>query len=193
MAHSISRVVIVAAAALAAIGGGAAHGQELSYADGASDVHLLQPDNTATLYGDMVNTDVVSVLVDHRNRQIKAKFGFTDLARTSQRFIAALSVRTSDSRRYRVVVNALSSWRGETAIETWNGKEVECASIRHAIDYDANTIKLSMDTDCLEKPRWVQVGLVTASTPDGNTVYADDAQRPDFPLWNVWSSKVRRG
>jgi hypothetical protein len=192
MAHSISRVVIVAAAALAAIGGGTAHGQELAYADGASDVYQLQPDNSATLYGDMVNTDVVSVLVDHRNRTIKAKFGYTDLART-QHFIAALSVRTSDSRRYRVVVNALSSWRGETAFETWNGKEIECASIRHAIDYDANTVKLAMDTDCLEKPRWVQVGLVTASTPDGNTVYADDAQAPDFPRWSTWSSKVRRG
>ena len=43
------------------------------------------------------------------------------------------------------------------------------------------------------EPALRKVGLVTASTPDGNTVYADDAQRPDFPQWNVWSSKVRRG
>jgi hypothetical protein len=192
MAHSVSRVV-VAATALAVTGAGAAHGQELSYADSASDVHVIQADDSATLYGDMVNTDVRSVRIDHGNRKIRAKFVFTDLARTGQVFVTALSVRTSDRRRFRVVVDALNAWRGWSVLETWNGKEIECASMRHAIDYDTNTVKVSMRTDCLAEPRWVQVGLIAASTPDGATVYVDDAQHADFPEWSTWSSKIRRG
>ena len=66
-------------------------------------------------------------------------------------------------------------------------------SMRHAIDYDANTVKVSMRTECLAGPRWVRVGLVAASTPDGTTVYIDDAQHPDVPVRSTWSSKIRRG
>ena len=193
MVHSVSRVVVVAFTALATIGSGAAHGQELSYADGASDVYLIQADDSTTLYGDMVNTDVRYVRIDHRNRRIKAKFGFTDLARTGRGFVTALSIRTSDSQRFRVTVDTLDVWRGWSVLETWNGKPIECDSMRHDIDYDANTVKVSMDTDCIDKTRWVQVGLVAASTPDGNTVYIDDAQHADVPRLSTWSSKIRRG
>lgn len=195
MVHTLPRVVaaVAAATALAGPGAGAAHGDELTYADTASDVHLLQPDNSTTLHGDMVNTDVSTVLVDHRDRRIKGKFGFTDLARTGQGFVAALSVYTSDDRRFRVVVHTLGPWRGQSVLETWNGKEVECDSMRHDVDYDANTVKVSLPTDCLAAPRWVRVGLVVASTPDGTTVYIDDAQHPDVPARSTWSSKIRRG
>lgn len=192
MVHSVLRVV-VAVTALATIGSGAAHGEELSYADSASDVYLIQDDDSTTLYGDMVNTDVRWVRIDHRNRRIKAKFGFTDLTRTGRGFVTSLSVRTSDRRRFRVTVDTLDAWRGWSGLETWNGKPVECDSMRHAIDYDANTVKVSMDTDCIGKPRWVQVGLVAASSPDGVTVYIDDAQHTDVPKWSTWSSKIRRG
>ena len=192
MVHSVSRV-LVAVTALVVTGAGAAHGQELSYADSASDVHVIQADDSTTLHGDMVNTDVRSVRIDHGNRKIRAKFAFTDLARTGQVFITALSVRTSDRRRFRVVVDALNAWRGRSVLVTWNGREIECDSMRHAIDYDANTVKVSMRTDCLAEPRWVQVGLLAASTPDGTTVYVDDAQHADFPARSTWSSKVRRG
>lgn len=192
MVHSALRVV-VAVTALAITGSGVAHAQELSYADSASDVHLIQPDDSTTLYGDMVNTDVRWVRIDHRNRRIKAKFGFTDLARTGHGFIAALSVRTSDSRRFRVVVDAISARRGLSGLETWNGKDLECDSMSHAVDYDANTVKVSMGTDCIGEPRWVQVNLFVLSTPDGDTTYIDDAQHPDIPKWSTWSKKVRRG
>ena len=193
MVHSITRVVIVAVTTLAASSAGAAHGQELSYADSTSDVHLLQADDSTTLHGDMDNTDVRSVRIDHGNRRIRAKFGFTDLARTGLGFVTALSVGTSDGRRFRVLVDTIDAWRGRAVLETWNGKEIECASMRHAIDYDANTVKVSMRTDCLAGPRWVRVGLVAASTPDGTTVYIDDAQHADVPERSTWSSKIRRG
>ncbi len=194
MVHSVLRVVGVAVTALlAATGAGAAHGQDLSYADSASDVYLIQADDSTTLHGDMVNTDVRWVRIHHGNRRIKAKFGFTDLARTGEGFITALSVRTSDSRRFRVVVDAISARRGLSGLETWNGKELECASMHHAVDYDANTVKVSMGTDCIAEPRWLQVGLFVLSTPDGDTVYIDDAQHADVPRWSTWSSKIRRG
>jgi hypothetical protein len=190
--HSAS-LVAMAVMVLLATGAGTAHSEQLTYADAASDVHLLT-DNTATLYGDMVNADVVSVFVDHRNRRLKAKFTYTDLARTGVGFVSMLAVRTADSNRFRITVNAGGGrWSGHTTLETWNGKELECESMRHSIDYDANTVKVSMGTDCLEKPRWVKVGLVAASSPDGDAVYVDDAQRPGYPPYDTWSNKVRRG
>jgi hypothetical protein len=195
MVRSLPRVVIAIAAttALAATGAGAAHAERLTYDDSASDVHVIQPDDSTTLHGDMVNTDIRSVLVDHRERRIKGKFGFTDLARTGQVYIAALSVYTSDDRRFRLVVDTLGPWRGRSVLQTWIGKEVACDSLRHEIDYDANHVTVSLRTDCLSEPRWVRVGLVAASTPDGVTVYIDDAQHPDVPGRSNWSSKIRRG
>jgi hypothetical protein len=195
MVRSLPRVVIAIAAttALAATGAGAAHAERLTYDDSASDVHVIQADDSTTLHGDMVNTDIRSVLVDHRERRIKGKFGFTDLARTGQVYIAALSVYTSDDRRFRLVVDTLGPWRGRSVLETWNGKEVECDSLRHEIDYDANWVKVSLGTDCLAEPRWVRVGLVAVSTADGTTLYIDDGQHPDVPARSTWSSKIRRG
>ena len=192
--HSVSSAGAVLVTALVATGAGAAHGQELSYADGASDVHLIQADDSTTLHGDMVNTDVTTVLVDHRNRRLKARFGFTDLARTGQGFVTLLQVRTSEGRRFNVVVVATpGGWRGQPVLQTLNGKELECASLRRAIDYDANTVKVSMGTDCLDRPRWVQVGLLALSSPTADTFYIDDAQHPDVPVRSTLSRKIRRG
>lgn len=197
MTHSFSRVVVGAAAASALLvaGAGAAHGQQVSYADGASDVHVFQSDDTATLVGDVVNTDVRSVLVDHRNRRIKARFGFTDLARTGVGFVSLLHVRTSEGRRFNVLVVATQGgWSGGTVLETWNGKELECGSLRRTIDYDANTVKVSLGTDCLDEPRWVQVALEAASVQaEDNLVYIDDAQHADVPARGTWSRKIRGG
>jgi hypothetical protein len=197
MVHSISRVAVGVAATttLAVTGVGAAHGQELSYADGASDVHVFQADDTTTLVGDVVNTDVTSVSVDHRNRRLKAKYGFTDLARTGLGFVALLHLRTSERDRFNVLVVAnTTSWRGGAVLETWSGKELECGSLRRTIDYDANTVKVSLGTDCLDEPRWVQVALEAASVQaEDNLVYIDDAQHADVPARGTWSRKVRRG
>jgi hypothetical protein len=197
MVRSVPRLAagVAATTALAVAGAGAAHGQQLSYADGASDVHVFQADDSTVLVGDMVNTDVTSVKVDHRNRRLKAKYGFTDLAHTGVGFVALLHLRTSERDRFNVLVVATStSWRGGAVLETWNGRELECGSLRRAIDYDANTVRVSLGTDCLGKPRWVQVAVEAASVQaEDNLVYIDDAQHADVPAWGTWSRKIRRG
>lgn len=197
MIHSISRVFVVAVTTLVATAtAGAAHAQKLSYADGASDVHVFQADDSTTLVGDVVNTDVRSVKIDHRNRKLKAKFGYTDLTRTGIGFAALLHVLSSEGRRFNVVVAAgTASWRGGAVLETANGKDLECASIRRTIDYDANTVKVSLGTDCLDEPRWVRVALEAASIQaEDNLVYIDDAQHADVPTQGTTlSGKIRRG
>jgi hypothetical protein len=194
MVQSICRVFGVVVTLLV-VTAGAAHAQKLSYADGASDVHVFQADDTTTLVGDVVNTDARSVRIDHRNRVLKAKFGYTDLARTGVAFAAILHVLSSEGRQFNVVVAAgTGSWRGGAVLETANGKELECTSLRRSIDYDANTVKVSLGTDCLDDPRWVRVALEVASIQaEDDLVYIDDAQHPDIPDQGTYSSKVRRG
>jgi hypothetical protein len=207
--HPISRVAVSAATvtALTVTGAGASHAQKLSYADGASDVYALHDDDSTTLVGDVVNTDVRSVTIDHRNRTFKAKFGYTDLARTGNGFLVNLHVLTSNGTQFLVYVSAASStpgsWRGDRPLlAKGNGKSpknVECASIRRSIDYEANTLKVSLSTDCLGEPRWVRVALKAASVqvgglPEDGVLYvADDAQRPDVPPTITLSGKIRRG
>jgi hypothetical protein len=201
MVHPISRVAaaatltIAATTALVVATAGTAYAQELSYADTASDVHAFQPDNSTVLIGDVVNTDVTTVTVDHRNKRLKATYRYTDLDRTGQGFVALLHLRTSDRVRFNVLVVAgTASWRGVHALETWNGKELECGSLRHSIDYDTNVVKVSLENKCLKKPRWVQVALEAASIQDDpDVVYIDDAQHPDIPDAGTWSRKIRRG
>jgi hypothetical protein len=198
MIHSISRVVVglVAVTTLTATSAGAAHAQKLSYADGASDVHVFQADDTTTLVGDVVNTDVRSVRIDHRNLKLKAKFGYTDLTRTGVGFASVLHVLNSEGRQFDVVVAAgAASWRGGAVLQKPNGKELECASIRRSIDYDANTVKVSLGTDCLGEPRWVRVALEAVSIQaEDDLLYIDDAQHPDIPTQGTTGSrKIRRG
>ncbi len=201
MVHPIARLArfttLVAAVTttLAVAGTGVAHAQQLSYADTASDVHAFQPDDSTVLVGDVVNTDVTKVTVDHRNKRLKATYRYTDLDRTGQGFVAVLHVRTAKRARFNLLVVAgTASWRGVHVLETWNGREIECGSMRHSIDYDANVVKVSLDRDCLKEPRWVQVALEAASIQDDpDLVYIDDAQHPDIPDVGTWSTKIRKG
>ncbi|HEX5985835.1 MAG TPA: hypothetical protein VFY86_04905 [Nocardioides sp.] len=192
---TITTLVAAVTTTLAVAGTGVAHAQELSYADNASDVHAFQPDGSTVLVGDVVNTDVTSTTVDHRNKRVKATFRYTDLDRTGQAFVALLHLRTSDGKRFNLpVVAGPASWRGEAALETWNGKELDCGSLRHSINYDADVMKVSLDRECLKEPRWVQVALEAASIHDDpNLVYIDDAQHPDVPDVGTWSRKIRKG
>jgi hypothetical protein len=105
--------------------------------------------------------------------------------------------------RFIVVISVgPGSWRGDRPLlakaNGKNFKNLECASIRRLIDYDANTVKVSLGTDCLGEPRWVRVAGKVASVAsipgaDGGLYYADDAQRPDVPATVTWSGKIRRG
>ena len=97
---TITTLVAAVTTTLAVAGTGVAHAQELSYADNASDVHAFQPDGSTVLLGDVVNTDVTSTTVDHRNKRVKATFRYTDLDRTGQAFVALLHLRTSDGKRF---------------------------------------------------------------------------------------------
>jgi hypothetical protein len=192
----ITTLVAAVSTTLAVAGTGVAHAQALSYDDSASDVHVFQPDDSTVLVGDVVNTDVRSVTVDHRNKRLKAKYRYTDLTRTGTGFVALLHLRTSDAKRFNllVVATADTSWRGGAALETWNGRPLTCGSLRHSINYDTNVIKVSLENDCLKKPRWVQVAMEAASIQeDPNLVYIDDAQHPDVPDVGTWSRKIRKG
>jgi hypothetical protein len=195
MIHTIPRIFAVVVTTLVATSG-AAHAEKLSYVDSASDVHVFQADDTTTLVGDVVNTDVRSVRIDHRNRKLKAKFGYTDLTRTGVGFVSVLHVLSSEGRSLNVIVAAgRASWRGGAVLETAAGRDLECPSIRRTIDYDANTVKVSLGTDCLGEPRWVRVALEAASIQaDDNLVYIDDAQHADVPTQGTTlSRKIRRG
>jgi hypothetical protein len=147
----------------------------------------------------VVNTDVRSVTIDHRNRTLKAKFGYTDLARTGIGFFVNWHVLTSEGKRFLAYASAGASrggWNGQqTVLWSGSGKPLDCASLRSSFDYDANTVKVSLGTDCLGKPRWVRVGVKVASTGDDFLSYVDDAQRPDVvPTRSViLSCKIRRG
>ena len=191
---AISRVLVAVLTLLLAIAG-AAHAQKLSYADTASDVYVFNPHDTTTLVGDVVNTDVRSVRIDHRDQVLKAKFRHTDLAKTGVGFAELLHVLSSDGRRFNVFVSAgKSAWHGTAALETSSGKKLKCAALHPSIDFDANTGEVSMGTDCLNEPRWVRVALEAFSIQaEDDLLYIDDAQHADIPKQGTWSSKIRRG
>ena len=58
---------------------------------------------------------------------------------------------------------------------------VPCDGISSKVDQAKNTLRISVAADCINRPRWVQMGLLYYVHPRKNVYLADDALAPDVP------------
>ncbi len=159
------------------------------------------PDGTVTDVptGAQVNVDIAKTVIRYSSGKLKVKATFVDLDRSTNRFQLGLRLRTNEGLKRLAVVDAAVSqdWDGVHALGKPNGDELKCAGLSHAIDYDANTVKLVVPASCLSKPRWVQAyigadGYATTASVDQPT-FTHDNGLSSGAEHTGWTGKVRKG
>ena len=58
--------------------------------------------------------------------------------------------------------------------------QVPCDGISSKVDRAKNTFRVSVPTDCLNRPRWVRMGLLYYVHPHADVYLVDDSLGPDF-------------
>lgn len=177
----------------------AASAASLSIDDGTGDTYLTKYDETADTAtyepaGSQVNVDLDAVVVRHTARTVVATASYADLRRTDNRFMYLLRLRTNEGLRRDVTVETLfSGWRGTVMFGKPNGDDVRCRGIEHAVDYAANTVRVTVPRACLGRPRYVEAFTMAAGFSDAGDQYVDHGHMAAMRERVVWSARVRQG
>lgn len=177
----------------------AASAASLSIDDATRDTYLTKYDETTdtSTYepaGSQVNVDLDGVVVRHTADKVVATASYADLKRTDNRFMYLLRLRTDEGVRRDVTVETLfSGWRGTVTFGKPNGDNVRCSGLDHAVDYAANTVRVSVPRGCLSKPRYVEAFTMAAGFSDAGNQYVDHGHMTAMREQVVWSARVRKG
>jgi hypothetical protein len=157
----------------------AAAGADTRYdTDRTDDVSVFLPSaETAVPAPGQVNGDVLRARLWHSSTRMGVKVVFKDLARTGALRGDFLRLVTKEGVKREVdVLAAPGSWAGRAEMDRPNGDRVRCA-VAHHTDYAADVVTISVPRSCLSNPRWVRMGYGAITSPDGATMYVDDALR----------------
>jgi hypothetical protein len=190
--------VLLAAAVSPFIGVAAAQAGEITVVDSIGDVRRY--DNQTgrpRLAPEVTNGDFTRVTYNHRLHRVVLKAEYVDLLepqaprRNDYSLLAfATRMRTNEG-AYRVAYTIGDSDLPEgMSLVTKRRGATRCDGLSHRIDYEANTIKMSVPRSCLGGPRWVRF-------TSAHFAYDGRAETSDQPHDNgvvptAWTSKVHR-
>ena len=130
-------------------------------------------------------TDIVTTTIDHRDDAVTVVVGFKDLH--PRQYLDLTAYVTTDSTGSRLPTQATAlTYLGESSIDVYDiDGSSRCAAASVAIDYDINTVTMSVPRGCLGEPRWIEARVVAATMrydeatagPRGDAVWEDDAFR----------------
>ena len=121
------------------------------------------------------NGDITRLRARHRHHRVTARLTFAALEAGSRKpwtYHRFLFVTDSGGHELRGTVGV----DGGGGQGTWelDGRRVTCRGLRHAIDYRADTVRVSVPRSCLGRPTWVRVGGSTASWSEAQETYRSD-------------------
>ena len=116
---------------------------------------------------------------------------FVDLKKRTGEFQSLhILMRTNEGARRDVALVAEPRlWSGATMMFRGTGASMRCA-MRHAIDYEANVMRVSFPRRCASSPRWVRF-RIQVSAAGGGGYFADDALS-DSPIGSQDSNDLAR-
>lgn len=188
-----SRPFVVAAlcAAFVAAAPATAQAQTVSDADTVGDMITFNDDDAVVLAPERTLNDVSNTTLAHRARRVAIAVDYVDLKKRAgevQRL--NIDVSTNEGVRRDVVLMAEPQlWSGAAMMFRGNGASMRCA-VRHAIDYEANVMRVSFPRRCASNPRWVKFRIHVSAVGDGG-YFADDALS-DSPIASQDSNDLAR-
>ena len=188
-----SRPFVVAAlcAAFVAAAPAAARAQTVSDADTVEDMITFNDEDAVVVAPERTLNDVSSTTLAHGVRRVAIEVDFVDLKKRTGEFQSLhILMRTNEGARRDVALVAEPRlWSGATMMFRGTGASMRCA-VRHAIDYEANLIRVSFPRHCASNPRWVKF-RIQASAQGDDGYFADDALS-DSPIDSQDSNDLAR-
>jgi len=132
--------------------------------------------------------DVTRAMIDHRYRRVVLKLRYAELERRGFRFeLAELS--TSGGGHFVVFLDTAKDlgWQGRVGlVDLTDATDLDlnvwrpCRGLWHEVDYEQNTVKLSVPRRCLDNPRWIRAGIGGNAVLGVRGIYVDDALSNTF-------------
>jgi hypothetical protein len=187
-----TRPFVVAALCAAFVAAPAtAQAQSVSDADTVGDMITFNDDDAVVLAPERTLNDVSNTTLAHGARRVAIEVDYVDLKKRAGGFQSLhIVLRTNEgARRHVALIAEPQLWSGATMMFRGNGASMRCA-VRHAIDYEANVMRVNFPRHCASNPRWVKFRIqVSAQGDDG--YFADDALS-DTPIDSQDSNDLAR-
>lgn len=184
-------VVAALCAAFVAAAPATAQAQTVSDADTVGDMITFNNEDAAVPAPERTLNDVSNTRIAHGARRVAIKVDYVDLKRRAGGFQSLQIVMNTNegARRHVALIAEPHLWSGATMMFRGNGASMRCA-VRHAIDYEANVMRVNFPRRCASNPRWVRFRIhVSAQGDDG--YFADDALS-DTPIDSQDSNDLAR-
>ena len=197
------RTGLLAAATLTAVlaPAGAAFADALVVDDSTSDVweDVYDEETQTQTYveaGSVVNVDVASTDLRHKAKKVVITFTYADLKSKQVHFMTRSRLRFDDGPKVVAAVNAMDTWKGRAELaKDRTGEPISCDGLSRAIDYDLNTVELSIPRSCLGNPAWVELNSVNIGYDEVDGTfhnYLDNVLRAGHS-YDGWSDRVAKG
>lgn len=190
------RVLTVVAGACAVLGpAGAASAATLALHDPSGDVWSQDMSGSGYVAaGSKVNTDLVRTSFRHGPRNLVVTNKYVDLRRVGGGFFYSFRLRTNEHvRRFAFISAGPQQWRGHLDLIRPNGDPSGCDGATKQIDYDLDTITVTVPRSCVSNPRWVQFTAEADSfSRDGSSLYTDNPHN-DQAQYRGWTTRIRQG
>lgn len=181
--HVVRRVAAVAGATLLGFGLAApAHAQTYTRYDAKADVTASTCDNNGDNCTDAIDAtrkdlDIVRTRLTHGYRSVQAFTSYADVSAAGTKAYGVRIITNEGMRRHYTLIAHGSTVLGSVFERDSDGKKFACSGIKHAIDYTANTVTISIPRSCLSYPSTVRMGYGSADLTSDSTLYSDDALR----------------
>jgi hypothetical protein len=179
-----ARQLLATALGLALVAGApaTARAETVSDPDAVGDMVTFDDQDAAVQVPERTLNDVSSTKLRHGARRIAVRVDYVDLKRKAggdyQR-LGILMVTDEGLRRYVSLEARRGQWSGESQMHDRKFDPIRCP-VRHSIDYEDNTMKVSFPRRCAGNPSWVEFRVWAESMGDDG-YYGDDALR-DRPI-----------
>ncbi|RYC03314.1 hypothetical protein [Nocardioides zhouii] len=141
---------------------------------------VTAPENTIT--------DILETTVDHGSDALTVEVVFEDL-RPQQYLDLTASLRTDSTGSGLPTQASALTYRGDSSIDVYRDGTARCTGADAgtvAIDFDTDTVTMTVPRSCLGEPRWIEAQVRAATMhydaspddPRADAVWEDDAYAP---------------
>lgn len=176
-------VILVTTVAMVMLVPTAAQAKSYSHVDPTGDVvSFVGQSETPTPAPDRASGDIVGSSVKHKAKKVIVRVQYRDLVAGDDVTLHIFEFKTSAMRREVMFFagSVFGSGGSKAKLTKPDGTKVPCKVARR-IDYSLHTVTVKVPRSCLDRPKWVQVGMGTAvvtsfgGAPADTTTFVDDA------------------
>ncbi len=137
--------------------------------------------------------DFLRTTFRHTNTRVVVRSKFVELVPTARRFQVWVEMRDQDRRvTFALVATTPRDRDGRTLLMTGRGNDVAC-DIRHRVDHQQNTVRMSLPRRCLDSPRTLQFRAFSSYSARSLRFAKMDNPHNRRAFSRAWTQPVPRG